>query len=670
MVEEVKSHMNIAELVRFLKEHPAVPPREVATRLHVSPRTLRSYVSHANDSLRGIAHIEVERGVGYHLDVLDSAQFDAWLASNSGESSHLAVKTPAERVDYLLNDLLVRTDWIKLKELSNVLYVSKSSLSSGLQEVEKRLSAYGLTLERRSHYGIRVVGPEMARRLCLANAAIDASRAAESCDDEATSSGSLLSRSLKEKGLGTTREILSVISRCVEGATSESDFQINSAAYQNLLTHIVVALLRIEEGCYVPMDDEGLKSIVASREYSVAEEIGRRVTQETGIELPCEEIAYIAIHLAGKQTLYDSPGEDNGLVISDSVWTVVTKMLERVWSAFRFDFRNDLELRMNLARHIVPLAVRLRYNMKLTNPLLPDIKTRFPLAYSIAVDASSVLTETYGAKLSADETGYIALAFELALERSKTQIDKKNVLVVCASGAGSARLLEYQCRREFGDYINEVTTCDVVNIGQVDFTHIDYVFTTVPINRELPVPVREVTYFLDSSTAAEARAFLSGSVSSASCDLDHYIKPSLFFPHVAATDKAAVLDSLIGEVERQCDVDDQFRAMVLRREEAAATSFGNNVAMPHPLEATGSDTFVCVGLLDHPVVWDEEGETVQAVFLVSFAGAMSRELRRFIRLLADVLINSQAIERLLQDRSWDVLVSLLTSAQQADASKS
>lgn len=449
-----------------------------------------------------------------------------------------------------------------------------------------------------------------------------------------------------------------MIASSVESATSESGFQINSAAYQNLLTHIAVALLRIEEGCYVPMEDESLASIAASREYQVAEDISRRISGQVGIELPREEIAYIAIHLAGKQTLYDSPNE-GGLIISDEIWHVVTEMLERVWRAFRFDFRNDLELRMNLARHIVPLAVRLRYNLKLRNPLLQDIKVRFPLACSIALDASSVLSETYDAKISEDETGYIALAFALALERAKTENAKKNVLVVCASGAGSARLLEYQCRREFGDYIDEVTTCDVLSIGNVDFSNIDYVFTTVPIDRELPVPVREVTYFLDPSTVTRAREFLSGADDANAIDLDHFIKRDLFFPHVKARAKREALDFLIGQVEQSCDVDDSFREMVYRREAVVATSFGNNVAMPHPLEASGTGTFVCVGLLDEPVIWNEDGVTVQAVFLISFADSMSGEARRFMRVLSDLFVSKRDMDDLLRERSWEALAFAL-----------
>ena len=71
--------------------------------------------------------------------------------------------------------------------------------------------------------------------------------------------------------------------------------------------------------------------------------------------------------------------------------------------------------------------------------------------------------------------GYLALAFALAIERQNTELPKKNILIVCASGKGSAQLLHYRYRQEFGSYVGRIETCDVSNVKKVDFKDIDYV---------------------------------------------------------------------------------------------------------------------------------------------------------------------------------------------------
>lgn len=632
----------IVRLVLFVAEHAGIRPAQLAEEFGVSSRTVRNHVRSANQALVGVAHLDLPRGGGYALVVDDAAAFDAWLAQAKAARRSLP-QTPESRVTYLLNDLLSRSDYITIDTLSSILYVSRASISNDLKQVEARLSRFGLTLDKRSHHGIKVVGPEMARRLCLASVAMDASGSAQVApglpidpDDQ--------------------RLLLDAVSSCVERVTSEERFSVNSVAYRNLITHIAIALMRIQANCYVPMETEQLASIKRSGVFPVAERVAREINDATGIRLPEEEVAYIAIHLSGKQLLEDASADESGLVITDEVWDVVLRMVEAVRETFRFDLRNDLELRMNLARHLVPLSVRLRYHLSLDNPILPEIKSRFSLAYSMAVEASSVLTEKYGSPLSEDEIGYIALAFALALERQKTELPKKNILVVCATGAGSARLLEYRYRQEFGAYVDSIRTCDAAHVRYVDFTDIDYVFTTVPLSERLPVPVREVGYFLDASEVESVRELLSGGGARPASALGMF-RPELFFDHLRASTRDEVIDALCERVARLEEVSPDFADLVRRREEASPTAFGNRVAAPHPLEAASARSFVATALLDEPVRWGEQD--VQVVFLLAISRDGDDVPEGFYECMASLVLSEPAVDELLAARSWEALARLL-----------
>lgn len=641
-------------LVEAVFGNPNISSSDLAAAFDISERTLRTYVRRVNEELAGIARVHRHRGGGYSLLVEDAKAWDTWLESNRTSTAHTTPSTPAERVAYLVNDLVMRRSWITLDDLSEMLYISKSALSNDLHEVERRLGQFNLTLEKRPRYGLRVSGSEMSRRLCLASSAM------ETVGDlrvGAPGTGGIYR--LGSDGAPCPKAFHQ-IAACVDTVLVESDFHINPVSHQNLLVHISIALLRIEEGCYVPMPAERLEAIGQTHEYEVALSIAREIHERLGIELPEEEVAYIAIHLAGKQALYDAGADGRNLVISDEVWSVVTDMLDSVWAAFRFDFRNDLELRMNLARHIVPLSVRLRYHMNLKNPLLADIRSRYPLAWSMATCSGEEIERHWEARLSDDEVAYIALAFALALERTRGETPRKNVLVVCASGAGSARLLEYRCRREFGEYIDQISTCDVLHLDDADFSHVDYVFSTVPIDRTLPVPVREVSHFFDASEVEGVRQLLR---SGDKFDLiERYFDRDLFFPHLDCVTKEEVLDVLCAAAAEH-GVDPSFRDLVFRREEAAATSFGNSVAMPHPLEVASSRTFVTVGLLDRPVDWDGASCMVSAVFLIAFSRgrdrASDRALDSFFGILADLFLDEAAIGRLVREQTWDTLIDVL-----------
>lgn len=642
-------------LIAYLAEHPAASVDALTAQLGVRERTLFSYIKHANGELGPAAQIVYERdgesGAGYYLVVEDEQTYRNLLLA--GEVEGAVPQTRDERVSYLINDLLSRSGYITLDELSGMLYVSRTTLSADMRLVEQALDRFGLTLEKRPHYGMRVTGPEMARRLCLADVAIGGAGRRRSPEAR----GALQTIGLGESG--EDRRLLDVVSGCVDEALEAESFHINSLLYRNLLVHVCIAVMRIRAGHYVPLegiDDKGLR---ASSAWPVARRIAHLIERDVPCELPESEVAYITMHLAGKRVLNggtDDGGE--GLVIPDEVWNVVGEMVERIRSDFLFDFSSDLELRMNLARHIVPLATRLRHHLSMNNPILADIKARYPLAFAMASDVSYILADTFGSMPSEDEVGYIALAFALAVERQKTGLARKSIVIVCASGQGSARLLAYRYREEFGSYLDRIVTCDVSEVDALDLTGIDYVFTTVPLHRQLSVPVREVGLFLDEGDIARVREVFRGvgeDQGERPLLLTHF-DPSLFFVHLKMTSKEEVLDLLCDEAAQRHALDARFRELVARREELAPTAFGNLVALPHPITPASDDTFFGVALLDQPITWD--GRDVQAVFLLSIARTDHEGLDRFFDQLSDVLMDPKAIAHLVSDQRLETLVEI------------
>lgn len=634
------------DLVIYVRDHDGVTPEHLSELLDVSERTVRTYVRQANDSMGDRAQIVLKRGT-YSLVVSDERALAAWLVRERQKWSGIASALPTnsqERVAYIIDDLLTRNDWITKDQLAEMLFVSASTVSHDLALAEKALGSYGLAIERRPHYGIRVSGGEMSRRLCIASVIAGGLLGDEALDGE------------------NRQELLRTVTTCIDDVVRRDGFTVSTLAHRNLLVHVAVAVLRIREGNYVPMDGDDLKNMEATREYTVAQDVAHELEHTLGVTLPAEEVAYIAIHLASKQVIAEMPDPEGGIVISDTVWGVVSDMLERVRSAFRYDFRDNLELRMNLARHIVPLSYRLTYNMNLKNPLLDEVRERYPLAWSMAVESSVSLAEAYGRVPSDDEIGYIAMSFALALEREMTHAEGKRILIVCASGAGTAKLLEHLYEREFSQWLTEVRTCDAAHVGDADLTHIDYVFTTVPLDVKIPRPVREVSAFLDESEKRDVRAVLSSKDEGGSAM--EFFDRALFFPHIPGKTRSEVLDWLCDRRIEFGGAGEGFRDLVFRREEAMQTTYGNNVAMPHPLEPVSDETVVTVGVTDEPVDWGE-GHAVQAVFLLSVArdGVPGRD---FYDALATLMVDEAAVARLVRERSWETLSELLGAARRQD----
>ena len=634
--------MQDTQLVRHILRNGSIASADLAAYLGVKERAMRDRIRHANDAMIGCAAIVYDRArAGYIVDITDEKAFAQWLeGTRSRDPFDRLPSTPEERVDYLLQDLLSRSDWITLEDLASLLFVSRSTISSDLRHIEQVLSKFHLTIEKRPRYGIRVAGDEMNRRICLASIAVDSRLE----DDELAGAMS--------------PAMLDAVEHCVADALDQERYKINPVSHQNLVVHIAIAIARIKKSCYVPMEAAHLEHVRGTNEYTVAGTVAAAIEKTFGIDLPEEEVAYIAIHLASKHLVEGgSPshgGNAENLEITDEAWNLAAEMIEIIWRAFRFDFRNDAELRMNLARHMMPLIVRLRYNMALENPLLPDIKARYPLPFSMAADALSLLGERTGGEISDDEIGYVALFFALALEREKNARTGKHVLVVCASGAGSAKLLAYRLGNEFGSDFETVETCDASEFDDRDLTGIDYIFTTVPLTRHVNLPVVHISLFLDDTSRQDVKRALSQDSAE---NAKAYFTPELFYAHLPFTTREEIIHFMCEQCAAFDDLPDNFEEFVWQRENAAPTSFGNMVALPHPYEAVSSRTFAAVGLLDHTVDWN--GTPVQAVFMICVNRDAGADLESFYRAIGTLLTQQQAIQKLVSDMRFDVLLSEL-----------
>ena len=648
----------------YLLGHDGATAHALAQALGVSTRTVRSYVRRANELFSPVARISSPHHQGYRVQVYDQAAFFDLISQYQSRQEGACPSSPRDRQRLIALRLVAGDDWVAIAELAQATCVSVRTLSADLHVVESILRSCRLALDR-SHGTVRAVGGEFDRRLCLAALAEKGTPEGMLDDDPlrrvCCAMGSSLSP-IRPDGDATSFTTDTLI-KLISTELANDGIMASALSLRALAVHVGIAVLRVRAGHAIqPMLSFHERSS-AMKEYACAGLIAAAVGERYGVRLGEDEVAYLTIHLASKETVREHATQEEpagALVVSDEVWRMVARMLEVVWHNYAIDLRQDIELRMNLARHVAPLIVRLRHHMSAMNPLIIDIKDRFPLAYLMALDASSVLGEQVSHALTDEEVGYLALAFALALERRKAGRPQKNILLVSASGATGASLLEQQCRSAFSPYLGEVTSCDLMQLGDIDLSDVDYVFTTVPLGRRLPVPVCHVGVSLTQDVVARVRADLESA--GGGRDAPDIYAPSildggLFLPHLGVHDKRGALDALCAHLRHHEGLDERFDSLVERREEVARTTFGSGVAFPHPITPIGSRTVVCVGLPDEPIDWS--GEEVRAIFLISPASTPpgpgdDGARRALVRLISD----RQAMNELLRHRDYGTLVRL------------
>ncbi|MDQ0361474.1 mannitol/fructose-specific phosphotransferase system IIA component (Ntr-type) [Breznakia pachnodae] len=384
----------------------------------------------------------------------------------------------------------------------------------------------------------------------------------------------------------------------------------------------------------------------------IAGELSKMLEDEFDVIFPYEEIYLIALNITDKKFYEASTGN---IVIDGEITRLVEDILLSIKNTYRLDFENDLDIFTMLVKHMIPLKIRVINGEELTNPLLEDIQNQYPFAMTIAKGINPIIEKYFLKRISVDELSYIAVAIQLAIEKGmKRDRRKKNVLIVCFSGNISSRLFEYRFQEMFKDSIGTSKICNYTDLINYDFTNIDYVFATVPIDIDLPIPVYQVTdQILSQQVSEEIQTMLDLS----SSPLSNKFSPNLFFTHVRGKSKEELLKMMCDKSKLEKHVRDNFYELVLKRESMLQTTYGNLVALPHPYETASKETFVCVALLDEAILWGKE--KVRAVFLVAISDNKNEEFEGFYDEFFGFVLDKDNITSLLDNQSFENLLRLI-----------
>lgn len=620
-------------IFKMLKSDEFITSSTIANELHLSERTIQTLIKQMNeDKVLYGAEIISKKRYGYCLNVFDLKQYQCYLKFSDDFDKEDIPNSQNERILYVAMYLLFHNQYVKLDELCEKLYVSKSTIANVIRSVKKIFIKYQIEIDAKPNYGLKIICDELSRRRCI----VDCLKKHQE---------------LKPDDL----EIGSIIQNILDDVFTKECFQISAVSRNSLVLHLCIAVKRIKKGYYL---DRNYKFVLYDEEnLRISKIITHKLERKLQINIPDKEIDYIAIQLACKQ-IVDKENSKQNLVFTQQILDIVEDMINQVEEAFHIDFKNDLELQMNLCQHMVPLKIRLEYGFIAENPLLEDIKKEYPLAYEMATLASSVMYEQYLRKMSEDEIGYIAMTFALALEKRKSN-RKKNVLLVCGTGRGSAKLLQLKVEKHFKDMIDHVYTCDVHQILEIDFYHIDYVFTTVSIPSKIPVPIVEMPAFLNEDNVYEIKQRIE---TNKKIFFQQYFHKKLFFVHLKYNEKIDVLKFLCKQAVDQGFSKEGLFDLVLKREILGKTAFGNFVAMPHPTKSSSLDTYVCVGILDNPIDWD--GTPVQIIFLISIVCSSSQQLDNFYKGITRLFRNRKQIQRLIQNQDYQTLQNVVKNIEE------
>lgn len=626
------------KIIIELSDSEYVTASELAKILDLNEKTVRTTIGKMRDSLDeyGI-EIESKTRKGYHLLIYDKEKYQAFINNDEWLSKNDIPNNSKEREEWLLDYLLKQHKFVRIDDLSEMLYVSRSTITNDIRNVEDSLKSYHITLIRRPNYGLHIQGSEFDIRNCMISQFKDNKWAQRFSDKE--------ENELKE------------ISKILLNNIQNQKVVLSKSMIQEMTSCIYIAKVRYEENYKITVS----KNEVVHRIYKPCIEVATNIVEELNekfhIHLLDSEIYYIAINIAARSDYNVLEGELESGVINQAR-KQATQMLDCVYDMMHLDMRQNLSLLYDLISFLIPMDIRMRYGIIAKNPFAEATKKKYFFAYNVASQAVIPLKKTYFHELPENEIAYLTSIFALFIEQEKDKKKKYNILVICATNMSTSKLLAYQYKKKFKKYIDEVYTCEMYNLDSFDFSKVDYIFTTVEINRVLPKPVLGISAFLEDEEVEKISSILKFRSSNTIADV---YSEELFYDNIKGETKEEILFEICKRIPEKYGIPSDFYEGLLRREEITGTDLAKHVALPHPYETTSDISFACISVLDHPIRWTRQD--VQVVILMAVAEDEQRDLTNFLQLISEFIANESAVLQLVEEPYFTTFVNLLSQIE-------
>lgn len=432
-------------LMIMLREEQALPVKELAVRIGVSKRTVQRELDYIGNSLKPY-QLAFESKTGKGVWLSGEKEAKERLFAELREADNYDVGNRENRRKRLILEILKEKGLKKLFYYSSQFKVSEATVSSDLEAVEGWLKSHQLVVRRKPGSGIEVTGSEKNYRRAI-RAFIDENIDTEMLRQSYEVDDGMEERSMDFGSMGRILkdDILKRVVRCLGSIDDQRVLTLTESSFVGLTLHVSIAMSRILKNEIIEPKDGWDENLLEDGDYRLAEEIVAKLEAEFDVEIPEIETAYVCLHIKGaKHQNIEWNGQKTIEVERRELLDLINEMINAYDSEHAFVMKQDNEFIQGLLAHLQPTFIRLVYDMKISNPVLDEIKNSYPEIFERSRRAASVLENWIGKPIPETEIGFLTIHFgaaQVRMEGRKENLRQVSVGIVCASGIGISRLM-------------------------------------------------------------------------------------------------------------------------------------------------------------------------------------------------------------------------------------
>lgn len=602
---------------------------DLAKELNCSEKTVRNDLKYVSELFEKYSTIKLNRKPGYGIFLLGSEEDRQRLLKmfqNNWEKSN------NERIFDITYELLTANRPLTLQHFSDLHFTNRTDINKDLEQIAEWLKPFKIELHTRQKVGVYLEADEAKRRSAIAYL-IATYKAQEE----------MITRLFPEHEVTFVKSVL-----------TKHDFSFADETFNRLVIHILIMIKRIKQKSPIQFPAKGT-NLLEQPEYELAKQLLKEIEPFFTIRIPESEISYLALHLIGGKKL--RAGKHDNPYIEKLVTELITEMTRLT----NVDFNQDKTLFQGLSIHLQPVLNRLSYQLPIKNPLLDEIKNKYPYMFSMVILALKKSEDLFSMLLLEDEVAYIALHFQASVERQKQMPrQKKKAIIVCHLGIGMAHLVRSRIERQFPDLQIEhsISKADLPKYMGDD---IDLIISTVDLPN-IPMKHIVISPLFDLTDQERLHNLIkigdsSGKNQNDYSTLLHFIDEDSIFLQVDLEHRYEVVEMLATSLYHNGFVKESYIRDVVIRERTSATSIGSSIAIPHGNPSGILRSSIAVASLKKPLEWGSE--QVSLIFLLAVVDEGKETTKNLFNQLSGLSDQGNLVKELVKQTDKQAFIECL-----------
>lgn len=605
----INEENRLCKILRIIEQSNLTSSQSIADKLGVSTKTVKNEIKELNRLLKGYALIDIKQGK-YVLYVIDQQKFD--IVRQEIDIQDDFFNSQQNRMSYILYKLMNSDVPYLIDDLSEEMNIGKTTFIGDLKKLRNKIEKYNLKIIGKTNIGLFLEGNEVDIRMCLLQDMYGPIYKEFKIDEDIIES---ISKICRENDLGN-------------GATD------------NFIKFFTVMIDRLLNDYTIKYLDDKYLELKFTKTFEFVDKLLDEVEKIIPVKVPVNERIFMVLPIISMRTPINSQ-KIKEIEVSDETIDLVQEIITLIKSQMNItimpgDFFDEF------VYHMFFMINRVKFGIKIKNPILEDIKEKYSVAFKMAELSKCIIEDRLNKEVSKDEVGYMAMYFGVFISENSYRNKIYRVAVICGSGVLTARIISSQLKKILSSE-SEIDMYSSTEVNDELLNKYDLICSTYKLTCDINT---SIIYMKEIFDEHQFRKQIEQIKYTQKLEVPLLQGIDSILLSLLDEEKFFVLDNnlsykeninlMVDSLRNNGYVDDGFKERLKNREDNSTMVFDKHIAIPHVVNYGSNNIVLALGVFDDTLIIDKERD-VKLVFLLGIPEELGENEILLIKIYNEII---------------------------------